>query len=70
MRSAGKMLPGNGWPLLGSTSVTGLPLESVSPEKLPVLHGPGATVGFNLSCTELPREVSYEKKKNVLLRPL
>src|SRR6266545_3391062 len=63
------MLPGNGCPLSGSISVIGLPLESVKPEKLPVLQGTGATVGLSRSCTELPREVSYEKKKNVLFRP-
>ena len=39
-------------------------------EKSPVLQGVGVTVGFNLSWSALPREVSYEKKKKVLFRPL
>jgi len=39
------------------------------PEKSPVLQGVGATVGFNLSWSALPREVSKEKKKKVLFRP-
>src|SRR5450756_630006 len=60
------MLPGNACPVVGSfMTVPGSWLE-----KLPVRHASSGTVGFRLFCTVLPRDVSNEKKKNVLLCPL